>query len=268
MATQTTLDNVRLTAVTVADDIRDLVKGKARRDKPALDARQQSALAALRRDGFAVVEEYWDPERTQRVREALESAMGEGGDIDFPEGAYQRTWEDRAYDSGVRRIWHVEKLLPELGETRFDPLVLQIAEAYYGIPFYSGALVFQHNLRTNKETRYHHVDGFTREFKAFLYLEDVDKGNGPFTYIRGTHKSHLLRLRKQIVGNREGSPTSFYPEDLKGSLDDEVMIEGKAGTLILADVRGLHRGSPQQDGSRSVLVNYILKHPGDLHMDR
>ena len=32
---------------------------------------------------------------------------------------------------------------------------------------------------------------------------------------------------------------------------------------ILADVRGFHRGSPQLDGSRSVLVNYIFREPGD-----
>jgi hypothetical protein len=268
MAAQTTLDNVRFTAVTVADDLRDLLKGKARRAKPSLDARQQAILADLKRDGYAIVKGYWDREHAERIREKLETRMGEGGNVDFPEGAYMRAWEDREYDSGVRRIWHAEKLIPELEDLRHDPFIMQIAEAYYGLPFHSGALVFQHNLRTNKETRYHHVDGFTREFKAFLYLEDVDKGNGPFTYVRGTHKRHWMRLRKQVVGNRAGSPTSFYPQDLKTSLDDEVMIEGKAGTLILADVRGLHRGSPQQDGSRSVLVNYILKHPGDLHMDR
>jgi hypothetical protein len=30
----------------------------------------------------------------------------------------------------------------------------------------------------------------------------------------------------------------------------------------------MHRGTPQKDRSRSVLVNYIVKHQGDLEIDR
>jgi hypothetical protein len=108
-----------------------------------------------------------------------------------------------------------------------------------------------------------------REFKSFVYLDDVDHGNGPFAYIPGTQKQHLRRIRKQVVGNPEGeAPTSFYPEELGELLDLESAVTGPAGTLILADVRGLHRGTPQLDRSRSVLVNYIVKHEGDLQLDR
>jgi hypothetical protein len=130
-------------------------------------------------------------------------------------------------------------------------------------------LIFQHNTQTNENTRYYHVDAFVREFKSFVYLDDVDDGNGPFTYLRGTHRHHVTRLKKQILGNPEGeSPTTFYPEDVRDALEREVRISGQAGTLIVSDVRGLHRGSPQVDRSRSVLVNYLLKHPGDIEPDR
>ena len=97
----------------------------------------------------------------------------------------------------------------KLSEFRHDPWIFGIAEAYYRMPFNSGVLVFQHNTKSNKETRYYHVDAFVREFKAFMYLDEVTEGNGPFTYLRGTHRSHLTRLRKQLVGNRDDNRSSM-----------------------------------------------------------
>ena len=203
------------------------------------------------------------------MRDKLEAFLADGGDKEFSEGAWLRFWDDRPYDQGVRRLYHVERVVPELKEFRFDRWVLDIATAYYRMPFHSNMLIFQHNTQTNENTRYYHVDAFLREFKSFLYLDDVDEGNGPFAYLRGTQKSHHTRLRKQVVGNDEGvSPTTFFPDDLERYLDREEQVCGPAGTMILSDVRGFHRGTPQADRSRSVLVNYILKHPGDLELDR
>jgi hypothetical protein len=269
MSLQTTIDNARSTARILRSDLAESIQ--ARRQPPALslDDRQRRALQDLRRDGYAVIEGYWDRDKALELRDRLEAYLAEGKDKDFDEGAWLRIWDDRAYDQGVRRIYHVERLLPELVDYRHDPWVLDVVHAYYGTPYYSNALVFQHNTRTNEETRYYHVDAFVREFKSFIYLDDVDEGNGPFTYLRGTQRKHLTRLKKQVLGNEEGvSPTTFYPGDIKSVLDREVQINGPAGTLILTDVRGLHRGSPQINRSRSVLVNYILKHPGDVELDK
>jgi hypothetical protein len=268
MTAQNTLNRTSETAIILADDLRDFIQGRLRSPRPTLEHAQRQALADLRRDGYAVVPGYWDRERALEIGRRAEQELDAGVDRDYESGGYLRFWDDRSYDQGVRRLYHVDKVLPEVAEFRHDPFAIDVATAYYGVPFHSAMLVFQHNTRSNHDTRFYHVDGFAREFKSFMYLDDVDTGNGPFTYIPGTHRSHLRRLRKQLVGNREGSPTSFHADDIKGALDREVQITGSAGTLILADVRGLHRGSPQRDGSRSVLVNYMLKHPGEIFPDR
>jgi hypothetical protein len=262
-------ENVRATRNILQSDLED--KRASRRNPPSvqLDERQRRALAQLRRDGYAVVPNYWDRDRALAMRDRLEAYLEPGTDQDYDEGAWLRFWDARKYDQGVRRLYHVERVVPELKELRFDPFVLDIATAYYGMQFHSGLLMFQHNTQSNEQTRYYHVDSFIREFKSFVYLDDVDEGNGPFAYIPGTQKEHLRRIRKQVVGNPEGeSPTSFYPEELGELLDLESAVSGPAGTLILADVRGLHRGTPQVNRSRSVLVNYIVKHEGDLVLDK
>lgn len=267
---QTVRENAVPTVRQLREDLSEFVRGRNRRDESGLDPRQRAALADLRRDGFAVIEDYWPHERALTMRDQLEAYLAEGRDRDFDEGAWMRFWDGRGYDQGVRRIYHVDKLVPELSALRHDRFILDIASAYYGLPFYSGALVFQHNLQSNANTRTYHVDAFIKEFKSFIYLDDVDLGNGPFAYVPGTQRKHLLRLKKQLIGNGEGeSPTTVFPEDMtKAELASETAVNGRAGTLILADVRGLHRGKPQRDRSRSVLVNYIVKHRHDLEIDR
>lgn len=264
----TKTQNALHTASTIRIDLMDYASGVARRPAVDLDERGRKALADVRRDGFAVVEGFWDRDRALAMRDRLEAYLEGGVSKDFEEGAWLRVWDNRAYDEGVRRLYHIERLVPELAEFRNDPLTMAVAKAYYRRPFYSGALVFQHNTKSNANTREYHVDAFEREFKAFLYLDDVDKGNGPFTYIRGSHRAHLKRLKKQLVGNDDKSPTSFFDADVGSLKDDEVLLTGGAGTLILADVRGFHRGSPQLDRSRSVLVNYMYRDPGDRDLDR
>ncbi len=248
----------------VREDSRDYLRTRRGAPRPQLDERQQQALADLKRDGFAVLEGYWPREQALSVRDRLTPRLEQGTDQDFDSGAYLRFYDDNAYDQGVRRLFHVERELPELTEFRADPFVLGVTEAYYRMPFFSSLLMYQYNTQSNDNTRYYHVDSFIKEAKAFMYLDDVDEGKGPFTYLRGSHRSHFTRLKKQILGNEEGAATSFHPDDVKSQLDSEVQMTGPAGTLIITDVRGLHRGSPQRDGDRSVLVNYLVRHAGDV----
>jgi hypothetical protein len=260
--------NLRPTLQCFRQDVRDYLHKRFRSPSLLLDSIEKKALEDLERDGYTVIKDFWTRERAFQMRDKLEGYLTIGGNKDFEGGAYMRFRDNTGSDDGVRRIYHVDKLLPELAEFRENRLIDRVAEAYYGFKFYSGSLVFQHNLQTTINTRFHHVDWFGKQFKPFLYLDDVDEGNGPFTYIRGTHRSHLIRLKKQLFGNATGSPTSFYEDDVKSVIASEIQICGKAGTLILADVRGLHRGSPQKNRSRSILVNYMYPTQGDVFMDK
>jgi hypothetical protein len=250
------------------EDLGDIVRRRNRQTNLELSIPEQRYCAALRRDGYVVVKNYWPRERALHTRDRLSAYLLEGRSRDFECGAYLRCWDNRNGDQGVRRIYHVDRLINDLAEFRNDSFVGRVAAAYYGFPFTSGVLVYQHNAQSNANTRYFHVDSFTKEFKAFLYLDDVDETNGPFTYLRGTHRSHSIRLKKSLIGNRAAKGTSFYQRDLKAVLKNEVKICGEAGTLILADVRGFHRGSPQVSRSRSALVNYLVKLPGDLYPEK
>jgi len=239
-------------------------------------AAERAAWRQLDSDGIAVIEGYWSRERAFVVRDKLAEYASVTDDREFDNGAYLTVWdedhpkrsEQPKEDRGITRIYHVDKIATELESFRFDSFVLNVASAYYRVPMYSGLLQFQYNRGDTSETRSYHIDAFEKEFKAFLYLDDVDNDNGPFTYIKRTHRATALRLKKQIKGNRTAPPTSFSVADVKNLLAQEARITGPAGTLILADVRGLHRGSPQKAAPRSVLVNYLYESPGERRPGR
>ena len=261
------IGNWKSTAQTVRRDLADWASARLSGQRGVDGSAEAEHLRTLRRDGFVAVEGHWPRAEALRLRDDLLKYVAHGGNREFPEGAYLRSWDGRECDQGVRRIYHVERLIDRLSAFRHDPLTRRLAAAYYGFDVHSGVLVYQHNLASNYDTRYYHVDIFDKEFKAFLYLDDVDEQNGPFTYLRGSHRAHFTRLRRQIQHRAGMKSTSFAEADLGSLLQDEVKVCGPAGTLILADVRGLHRGAPQLSGARSVLVNYLYRHAGDVRID-
>jgi hypothetical protein len=98
-----------------------------------------------------------------------------------------------------------------------------------------------------------------KQTKSIIYLSDVSIKNGPFQYIEKSHKPHHLihdslsygkeLLRNRISSDHVDSLISTTPNRLK-------TFNAKAGTLILVDVRGIHRGMPIVEGDRYAMTNY------------
>jgi hypothetical protein len=78
--------------------------------------------------------------------------------------------------------------------------------------------------------------------KVFVYLEDVPVGGGPFTYARGSHLEDARRADQEGMAH-DGVNYRVVATDRLEQLDrDAVVCTGPAGTVVIADVRGLHRG--------------------------
>ncbi|MCW2622528.1 MAG: hypothetical protein JWL64_2130 [Frankiales bacterium] len=101
--------------------------------------------------------------------------------------------------------------------------------------------------------------------KVFLYLEDCDEGGGPFSYIPGTHTK----------GNRSlaADPEHVLQERPVPRVDDEGMAAviprdqwrintGRAGTLLLADTNGYHKGGLARTSSRLLLQGLYTSRAG------
>lgn len=125
-----------------------------------------------------------------------------------------------------------------------------------------GHIVYKDNNK-GSGSGWHRDSPFSHQFKFILYLNDVNEGNGPFQYIKGTHKTEKIRNYCKAA-NKKLSQYRFTDDEveeiLKKSESNEVVtVIGKAGTLLVADVKGIHRGKPLEHGERWATTRYYFK---------
>jgi ectoine hydroxylase-related dioxygenase (phytanoyl-CoA dioxygenase family) len=101
-----------------------------------------------------------------------------------------------------------------------------------------------------------HTDTLGEYYNMFTYLSDVQSvGDGPFTYVPGSHLRRDLLTKGAFFLGVGGRHPKEYPE----LRDRAVPILGRAGTVIIANHRGVHGAHPQHPGgTRAMLVINFL----------
>ncbi len=145
-----------------------------------------------------------------------------------------------------------------LAGTALDPQVKAIADGYYAMRTRVTDLNIWRNLPSFQApvaSQLWHRDLRTDHLilKMFIYLEDVGEGNGPYSYVKGTHAK----------GGRRWQPRStFDGYNWRGSdLDvtstttaaERPEFTGKAGTVVFTDTTGWHKGGHAITGPRLVM---------------
>jgi hypothetical protein len=190
----------------------------------------------------------------------------------------EKFWKNASYS--VKDIVEAPYLLDLITA----PELTSIVEEYLGCPptltllntFWS----FPNQHQSPHETQQFHRD--TNDYKFltfFVYLTDVDDTSGPHCYIKHTHRLDLIRKilvqlnnspNKQLAelanrieaehlfwqGQADGHPTRNAAvqgiDDILNPLFGPYMetIVGNAGTALLADTYGFHKGTPPIQNSR------------------
>lgn len=129
---------------------------------------------------------------------------------------------------------------------------------------------------TARESQLWHFDREDRYIlKAFLYLDDVNEGAGPFTYAPATHKKGKYRsLEPKFF--LEGGVRRSTDEQMKEVFPKEKWVKGigKKGTLIFADTRGFHKGGEARTKDRLMYTcmytsqasesRQLIEYPADI----
>ena len=118
-----------------------------------------------------------------------------------------------------------------------------------------------------------HADSFHSSMKAWLFLRPVSIEDGPFTYVRGSHRftperidweyNRSLRDPKAIDRlSARGSPRIDDAGLAELSLDPAEALEVAENTLVVADTGGFHaRGPAQRPGERVEIWSYARRNP-------
>jgi hypothetical protein len=219
-------------------------------------------------DGFLVKEDFLPPELFEQLRQEVARYDVEG-------------WACYQGDTITHRILLDEKTLRDLPACRallknrsYRNLLawtagIAAAPVFYIQRIFNGAVAGmpadpQKNL---------HSDTFHSTVKAWLFLDDVPKGRGPFTYVPGSHRMTPARLQAEYERSLvESGNTDHYTA--KGSLrwDRDRLaamglpppkeITARANTLVIADTRGIHcRGSVEEACMRCEIWVYSRPNP-------
>jgi hypothetical protein len=139
-----------------------------------------------------------------------------------------------------------------LGSPRF-----RLAERIVSAVFSAGGKIHQFLLsRSAVRPRMIHTDTLGEYYNMFTYLSDVQSvGDGPFTYVPGSHLRRDLLTKGAFFHGVGGKHPKEYPE----LRDRAVPMLGRAGTVIIANHRGVHGAHPQHPGGhRAMLVINFL----------
>lgn len=97
----------------------------------------------------------------------------------------------------------------------------------------------------NASAQMFHFDMDRLKFlKFFIYLTDVNTNTGPHVFVKASHN------RVPSYVKRDGR----YSDELVNQYDKDNIVEinGKAGTIIAVDTRGLHKGKELVEGDRLI----------------
>jgi hypothetical protein len=216
-------------------------------------------LAELDREGIAIVPGYVPAEQVAAMLAGADETIrkAEAGEL-----------ADRKFTIQpdiVFRIGKVDELVPETLPFFEDATIESVMRAYLSprVVSFRRELENRFGLSKMAQADLFHFDNWRPICKAFLYLVDVEEDNAPFRFIRRSHKMEDWRTPYAIEFDADGASGRyghFFPQEIRALREahpewEEVVCTGKAGTLILADFRGLHRGTPLKSGRRVLLNN-------------
>lgn len=219
-----------------------------------LDEVQQRAVSALRDEGIATLRfdelfdgGLWDEalrDIEPFVRESEETARRAGDSPAGKEEVILRRFFDKAAEKqGVKptlavsspwlRIAASDALLGIVNAYREVETMLFYVDNWYTVP-YANAGERVASQRWHRDPEDEHV------VKLFLYLSDVHDGAGPFEYVRGSATGG--RYGYLWPWQRQG--LTAISDELDGAVapDDMLTMRGPAGTIVLCDTGGFHRG--------------------------
>jgi hypothetical protein len=149
---------------------------------------------------------------------------------------------------------------PQIYLFGLNPLFLDIAEAYIGLPVAYDGVSIQYTIADGQEvaTRIWHRDREDRKMlKIIVYLNDVGADGGPFQLLPRMFDTARQERYLYLLAPEERDALEA------GRLGTPVDCEGPCGTAIFADTATFfHRGKPTVGRDRSaIFFSYFAQHP-------
>jgi hypothetical protein len=212
-------------------------------------------LKTVRDSGCVAIPGFWDAAQCGEVRKEIDRLIHAG--------APGHHWHDPL--GSDKRVFYAERANGHFGKFLNDPTIEQIRRAYTGGErseklVLAARMDYVHG-NTGSGNGWHRDSPHRSQFKAIMYLSDCAADNGPFQYVARTHKptESIMMLLHGLTRSNQYRFSDGEIDQLVGAGYQVDTWTGTAGTLLLVDTKGLHRGSPIRAGSRHALTLYTFE---------
>lgn len=207
-------------------------------------------IGQLRRDGYCIVENFWTKDKCLDAALEVDRVLSGNKQLLHPSG------------TSDMRLFGAEKQSALINEFNVSIELEDIASAYCRRSMnaaFTLAAKMPYKAGNNGSGEGWHRDTFWRQFKAIIYLTDVDDSNGPFQIL--CNSNNFL----SVISDGLRASLKFRQHRLSDEEVNKILLKSparlktfpaKAGTLLLVDTSSIHRGKPIDMGCRYALTNY------------
>ncbi|WP_235037780.1 MULTISPECIES: phytanoyl-CoA dioxygenase family protein [unclassified Novosphingobium] len=222
---------------------------------------------AFDRDGFVAIHDVVPPAQFPALREAMLAYRAPAREMRQGDAITRRMAIDPAMLAAI-------PALRGLLERRDITALFHYVASFRTTPLHYVQTIVSHfegNEPDPQETL--HADSFHSSLKAWLFLNPVAEDEGPFTYVRGSHRFTPERLawehRRSLPEPRtidrlsaRGSPRVSADDLAAMKLGAAEALAVPGNTLVVADTLGFHaRGLSVRPGERVEIWSYARRNP-------
>lgn len=219
-------------------------------------------LASLLENGFVLLPGYYPESKIKPLHDAAREMLER-----VRAGQAPQSWRTLDYgEDGIYRLLDCGTHLTNAKAILEDTYIRKLVDAYLnGTPVraYAEYIDYKPDLR-HDHTSVLHMDSWRAQPKVFTLLSDVGPYNAPMVYWAKTHRDAEWRRRFDYAFWSEDSfgINGIYAAGqlraLRAADPDEgpreVTITAPAGSVLIADTRGVHRASCLIEGYRLEIV--------------
>lgn len=226
---------------------RSVLRAKIKPSKQAAVIREH-----LQSNGYYVINDYWPQEKCAEARAEIDALL-------FDVKTTKKWADDHGSDT---RFFYAEQMGGVYLDFLNDELIEEARLCHSGRVNAEKAIMAAKLVpregNHGSGGGWHRDSPHTPQFKALIYLTDVNKDNGPFEYIAGSQKSSrsIIDLIKGYARPNQYRFTNSEIKGIKNTVTLSKVFTGKAGTLVIFDSKGVHRGVPIEAGERYAITLY------------
>lgn len=210
---------------------------------------QRNAIKSLNRKGYFVVENYFSQPQCQKISNQF---------IEYIDACPECLHKNQDI-----RGFGVENVLPSAVDFFHDNAIKSIGQSVLYQKLYCAFTLANWLTAGSMGSSGDgwHRDAYFGQYKALLYLTDVDSSNGPFEIIPKTHKL-IINFLLMLAGKSQYNQDRYSDDSINSIIKflglKPKAITAKAGTLVLFNATCLHRGRPIESSERIALTNYYF----------